>query len=721
MDVLSAPSGIDMNDEWTLSAYKQMLFFKTDFQRYYLGFEDPNHAQQKVIQSLAHRPDLGLEYEYNLFSRQALVSRPLMLPQSLPEEPTGLTWDDILSLDASEPSDAAPKDMQAGQKGPVVLDPLPTEVNYPCALYPQRPTHLIPVPFPQLDSNDPELVIASIHEPSGFDPTINSQNTAMTLNQRLLSDILPECTYEDPDFRPFSSTPDISTDQYLQYDHAFFKQDRDQVSEVTSRDSSITSGTSSVYSARSHQSRGRIGKIFSRKSSTRSGTSSMYSCFDSNPTQSAATDTSTRPRKSRRSMDTIARAAMKAVKAVGACWRCKVLKKRCTDENPCLSCPKDAQHSEWQLLGCQRGNLKEKICPVVCLASSQKEQPFGVPLPTRQLNKDNDVYIAFCANAYMQHHTQKRDKEARHNGTSQAFQIPTLQNFLEDLVKQLSVHNNDSLLVSTLTADDRVARMLPLDECVRSICQELSSLKTPLWVLGNFTLEEMEIFLRSAALHQARNESQNQLIAQSLICLRSCLAIVRLERSGSLSGYQHLNCSISACNIRCIADFESDVSRYVDELSRVFFKKDMMRSVMDGWLSTFYSLYIQSFVREALLYATNPRWNDFGISQYLYPALRLFIAYPKDKDPLTEDLDTTTNQEDIPLSVEVKIAQIAVAELYGDWRRMKGSSDYLKFLFGDFGQKLQLRDGHCVSEDDGNPESSGGALASSSDGVAAIV
>ncbi len=180
---------------------------------------------------------------------------------------------------------------------------------------------------------------------------------------------------------------------------------------------------------------------------------------------------------------------------------------KCTDENPCLSCPKDAQHSEWQLLGCQRGNLKEKICPVVCLASSQKEQPFGVPLPTRQLNKDNDVYIAFCANAYMQHHTQKRDKEARHNGTSQAFQIPTLQNFLEDLVKQLSVHNNDSLLVSTLTADDRVARMLPLDECVRSICQELSSLKTPLWVIGNFTLEEMEIFLRSAALHQARNES----------------------------------------------------------------------------------------------------------------------------------------------------------------------------------------------------------------------
>jgi hypothetical protein len=69
--------------------------------------------------------------------------------------------------------------------------------------------------------------------------------------------------------------------------------------------------------------------MLSRKSSINKGASSGFheSVFNSNSAQSSSRSSIGR----RGPLDTFARAAMNAVKAVKACWRCKVLRKLVSD------------------------------------------------------------------------------------------------------------------------------------------------------------------------------------------------------------------------------------------------------------------------------------------------------------------------------------------------------------------------------------------------------
>jgi hypothetical protein len=98
------------------------------------------------------------------------------------------------------------------------------------------------------------------------------------------------------------------------------------------------------------------------------------------------------------------------------------------------------------------------------------------------------------------------------------------------------------------------------------------------------------------------------LIAQSLICFRTCIEVLRAE-SGLLSGHWHQLCEPQRCKLDSIASLKEHLSLYTQELSRVFFHKESVRLRQSWWLSAFYSFCIQSYVRRALVELT----KDMGL------------------------------------------------------------------------------------------------------------
>lgn len=139
-----------------------------------------------------------------------------------------------------------------------------------------------------------------------------------------------------------------------------------------------------------------------------------------------------------------------------------------------------------------------------------------------------------------------------------------------------------------------------------------------------------------------------------------------------------------------------NIKIYLDELSRVFFKKENLRNRGPSWLSIFYSFCIQSLVRTALLKITKrigvtaDKQAEVAANQYLYLPLRLFVASnfgSTYKDPMLSDEAT---EGGLPSLEAYQQAREAVN--YADWHSIgiHNSGDYLKQLFQDEGSVLRF-------------------------------
>ncbi|KAH8751860.1 hypothetical protein F5882DRAFT_420198 [Hyaloscypha sp. PMI_1271] len=462
------------------------------------------------------------------------------------------------------------------------------------------------------------------------------------------------------------------------------------------------SRSSSIHSVISGHSKSRIEKAVSRKSSIRSAASSMFSCFDSRSERSAASKISKESRQtrgSRRSLDKFARAAIKAVKAVGACWRCKFLRKSCSDETPCGSCPKNAQRSDWQALGCRRGNLREEMNPLILCPVSVLSQPTFFDLEP-DIQQENDE-CATVVNQYSRRCLEIREKGMKTVHDALPLGIESLGHFLSNLDKKLPTRNGSSVSFAVSIGGKWPAILLPLDDCIQNIIWELSFLHTSQSVFDGRTIQEAASMLRSAALCQVTTED-NQLIAQSLICLRGSLEVLRVIAAGKLKSFSHRNCKTELCQIDCITNLDADVSRYINELSRVFFLKESTRNIRTWWISGFYSLVIQSFVRRALIEVI-PHISSQGFEarcrgarEFLQLAVRLFVAATRSYDPLIrqspEDYGSACPEDGGLHLMEVRIVQLAVKQ--ADWRSsaVQDSGVYLKRLFQDDGSNLLSND-----------------------------
>ncbi|KAG0651761.1 C2H2 finger domain transcription factor dvrA [Hyphodiscus hymeniophilus] len=142
--------------------------------------------------------------------------------------------------------------------------------------------------------------------------------------------------------------------------------------------------------------------------------------------------------------------------------------------------------------------------------------------------------------------------------------------------------------------------LIPLNECVLAIAWEFHDNPSNFALLDDGLISLVNV-LQASAIYQAKFE-KDQLIAQSLICFRSCLEALRIKNLGHLGRTAHLACDNHICKVQCLADLELSLALYLDELSRVFFKKENLRGKykIDWFISTCYSFYIQAFVRKAL-------------------------------------------------------------------------------------------------------------------------
>ncbi|XXH02438.1 hypothetical protein Hte_008813 [Hypoxylon texense] len=136
-------------------------------------------------------------------------------------------------------------------------------------------------------------------------------------------------------------------------------------------------------------------------------------------------------------------------------------------------------------------------------------------------------------------------------------------------------------------------------------------------------------------------------------------------------------------------DLSSNIVSFIDELSKIVFRKDNRLHERRWWLSAFYSLWIQSHVRRIILTLSQSKIQlgadmKRACSDYLLLALDLFDAASASFDPLISawSLEEEPSNTDLRLMKYYLHAQKAL--LTEQWTRTTGSSmNYLRRLYQD--------------------------------------
>ncbi|KAF7870408.1 hypothetical protein EAF04_004153 [Stromatinia cepivora] len=412
-------------------------------------------------------------------------------------------------------------------------------------------------------------------------------------------------------------------------------------------------------------------------------------------------------------LDSATRAKANAVKALGACWRCRFLRKPCDAQTCCSQC-KGKQGGPWHSIGCKRGDIKNKmppisLCPRKTIGSLHSSAISDMDTPWLHANH--------CSLGIF----EQREKDLL-PGIMRASSPTKVDQFLQNL------QTNEPLLygglkrtrMSLLEKFNKTAPAVlkPLDYCIMTIlwglleCENAQKAIHPWMALHNGALEDFIMLLNSAAVYQASVDvyqasvgsvavyqasvGSNQLIAYSLTCLRTCIEALHAKALGGFEG-SHEACEFSICKVDCVRNIELQIEQYLDELSRVVFMKENMRSRV-WWLSAFYSLCIQGVIRQFLILLSSSGQNrvskneELSSAQYLHIAVRLFTVSSGNHDPLIKDwsseLAFTSPDGGAPSIEDYQNAQLAIRQL--DWRLkgIKKSGNYLKRLFEDNGGTL---------------------------------
>ncbi|KAK4099402.1 hypothetical protein N658DRAFT_498319 [Parathielavia hyrcaniae] len=328
--------------------------------------------------------------------------------------------------------------------------------------------------------------------------------------------------------------------------------------------------------------------------------------------------------------------------AGGACWRCKVLRRKCDPGSPCRCCLQSVpmpHFSEdaplWPLIGCRRGPLRDAAPPQLLCPDPKPPRHGG--LETARWCRSADVAERCLLMAESQ---RIADMKAVLEGASYKPSIsdPTLNACFCSFVEagqyrdRVSLQRNYLYGMSTVTYTELIA----------VIAWELAENQALMPSLEVRSWDNFMRMLETAAIYESE-VGQTSLVILSMVCLRHCLEALRLHSANLLSG-GHEECGGGQCQVECIRNLGSQVAAYVDELSSVIFNKENMRD-RRWWLSTFYSLYIQSYVRHALiiiekqlrfLSAEDVPAEDLTATQYMHLPAVLFTAASAKYDPLLD-------------------------------------------------------------------------------------
>lgn len=169
----------------------------------------------------------------------------------------------------------------------------------------------------------------------------------------------------------------------------------------------------------------------------------------------------------------------------------------------------------------------------------------------------------------------------------------------------------------------------------------------------------------------------------------------RLHGKGLLT---HDTCRIGHCALGGLGILDFQIRSYMDELSRVIFRKENLQSDRRWWLAIFYSLYIQSHVRSSILLVV--KWQEMPSTstfdsvtyrkslKYQHLSIQLFTAISAGYDPLA--LDRISNEyfaksvDKSTLGDHYVVAQKVIECSTWKERNIGSSFEYLSDIFGAY-------------------------------------
>ncbi|KAL1890239.1 hypothetical protein Sste5346_008393 [Sporothrix stenoceras] len=584
--------GLDLNDPATLELYDDMLLFSrgNHLSGDKLTFDSCDATKEAVLHRLALK--FKLSYSYDPVQRKAIIWRSSLFGP-VKQEPTPAV---------------EPQRQQQQQQPPATV---PSQLAPSTSTSPPPPTHTVPStslsPQPTSSDNSPQKR-HTIATPVTF-PLLQQDTNTVGLSVGL--------------------TPPPSK-----------------------RLSNDSSAAASVVSSLILSGQGFPGdddKPHQDTPSLGDRLSSSWSIFHSGIS-------SRRPRGRRGPLSAKSRKDIKDLEwAGGACWRCKILRRKCDPGIPCKNCPAPDLREDappWPLIGCRRGNLREAMPPqVLCtksralLASCAHKMPAilaaenvvdnltGGPPPAQpdvvshcfreaemQCLSDNKLVLDNPAlflrthdHSVAAHHFSQSIRNGRYRAN-------------ESLNVTCQVHETSSTY----------------SDLISSIAWELADNSDSLNVLEIESVESFMMLLETACLYEVE-VGKSPMVSLSLVCLRNCLDALRLNSAHLLDARLHSTCQSDRCSINCLRELANCIDTYIEELSLLMFRKVNLRD-RRWWLSTFYSLCIQAYVRRALLVIEQqllyPDSDDADVlysSQYLHLVTVLFIAVSFQYDPLVSN------------------------------------------------------------------------------------
>ncbi|KAF8857530.1 hypothetical protein BDZ45DRAFT_788115 [Acephala macrosclerotiorum] len=558
MAMSSSNVGVDMNIPRNLHYYSQILLFKNDPSRVVLIIEKPSKPEQRVLQALAHEMDL--EFDHNTVLRQAIISRATI-------------WRDSVDFLGNSEFIGSPHGWNTSSDNqPHIFEHL-RSVDASATDVPEVFKHssMTLDTTPQNMTQGPAVESVDVQ---AFE--VQDQVPSSVLDQLMLS--LPDDTQQGSGTdRRESFAEDFvarncgDTESIQMSDLGLLDVTETAAPSFITRRSSFQSASAGFSDALNQQLtkngqavRNRVHKPRSRISSIPSDASYSFSCFESHKFASQLSATSGR----RGPLDNAAKSAMRAVTAAKACWRCKILRRRCNPDTPCDACPKSfhrsSRRSLWAEIGCKRGKLAAHMLPLIHCSYPQSAS-------TSMIEGSNarDEEMESAANGYLRQILERRGREIDADDCP-TWKPPELSEFLETLETEFLSGILSLSSFAVLLEHPWSARLMPLEDCVQIVVWELGHCPSSRSVLCGKTLEELVMLLRSAALCQVTIGNE-QLISRSLVCLTSSLEVMRIQNSKYIDGFSHRTCEPSSCHIECIKKLDLSLKQYLDELSRVFF------------------------------------------------------------------------------------------------------------------------------------------------------
>jgi hypothetical protein len=340
---------IDMNNPSNLSIYSQLLCFKSSTtQRTSIVVQD--ESQEELAQRLSR--DLGISFSYCLETRKAILSKvPL-------EQSSELVESDHDQVVHETPQDHCDQNLldQNIDMSLYLTTPLDgisgTSQDTELLIFDESPMDLPEWPFADMDLDIGETAFNEFS--TGLSNTSNREDEEAQVPDWSILDEIINRHQDDPDTDMIDSSqlPNESNPMFL-----YGSYETSQSEETIHPDSLIRDplpdipewGESSIESAEALQSqpprpsstvespmehRRPEGIDIIKKPSTSQTLSTSYqgnssfqeSVFSSTPGRSSLQTYGSSPRRLG-SLDSVTRAKGNAVKAIGACWRCKFLRK----------------------------------------------------------------------------------------------------------------------------------------------------------------------------------------------------------------------------------------------------------------------------------------------------------------------------------------------------------------------------------------------------------